>query len=172
MRKRRGGWLLMLGLLGWVAALTGEQTGLAASDIEPLVGEWILDSAKSGVSDPERRVVTLGVGWVRVELHRPGDERPPTLIYMLDGSSNTTPFGAGTATTQIRRERAEIVTVTVITINDRPVTVEERLNVASSGEMVAAVTLRVEHGYQGVLAPLEKQAPNVAQNVKYFRRTK
>jgi hypothetical protein len=172
MTKRRSGWLLMLGLLGCAATLTAQQGALTAVDVQPFEGEWILDSEKSGVSDPERRVITLGEGWVRVEMHRPEDQRPPTLIYLLNGSSNTTPFGSGTATTQIRRERAEIVTVAVITINDRPVTVEERLNVASSGEMVAAVTLRVEHGYQGVLPPLEKRAPNVAQNVKYFRRTK
>jgi hypothetical protein len=117
-------------------------------------------------------VVTLADGGVRVEIHRPGDERPPVLIYLLDGSSKTTPFGAGTATTQIRRERGELITLAVITINDRPVTVEERLNVASSGELVAAVMLRVEHGYQGVPPPLERQAPNVSQNVRYFRRTK
>src|SRR5215204_250656 len=128
MRSQRSGWLLMLGLLGWAVTLTGQQAGLTAADVEPLVGEWTLDAPKSGVSDPERRVITFGVGWVRVEIHRPGDERPPTLTYMLDGSSNTTPFGAGTATTQIRRERAEIITVTVITINERPVTVEERLH--------------------------------------------
>ena len=172
MSKRTGEWLLMLGLLGCAATLAGEQGGLTPSDVEPLVGEWVLDSAKSGVVDPERRVVTVGAGWVRVEIFRPADERPPTLIYMLDGSSNTTPFGAGTATTQIRREGTEILTIAVITINERPVTVEERLSVASSGEMVAAVTLRVEHGYQGVLSPLEKQAPNVSQNVKYFRRAR
>ena len=47
---------------------------------------------------------------------------------------------------------------------------EERLKVAASGEMVAAVTVRVEHGYQGVLPPLETKAPNVAQTVKYFRK--
>jgi len=171
MSKHRGGWLLMLGLLGCAATLSAEQ-GLTVADVEPLVGEWTLDAPKSGVSDPERRVVTLADGGVRVEIHRPGDERPPVLIYLLDGSSKTTPFGAGTATTQIRRERGELITLAVITINDRPVTVEERLNVASSGELVAAVMLRVEHGYQGVPPPLERQAPNVSQNVRYFRRTK
>jgi len=171
MNKRRTALIVILGLhVGLVSPRAQQPEGLADSDIAPLVGEWTLDALKSGVSDPERRVITQGPGWMRVEMYRPGDDRPPTLIYRLDGSSNTTPFGAGTATTEMWRERAEIVTVAVITINERPVTVGERLTVAPSGELVAAVTLRVEHGYQGVLPPLETQAPNVAQSVKYFRR--
>ena len=170
MSKLGGVWLLMFGLLVGAVPIDAEQAPVTARDIEPLVGEWILDSTKSGVSDPERRVVTLGAGLMRVVIYRPDDDRPPTLIYKLDGSSNTTPFGDGTATTEIRRERGETITVAVITIHERSVTVEERLKVAASGEMVAAVTVRVEHGYQGVLPPLETKAPNVAQTVKYFRK--
>jgi hypothetical protein len=170
MSKRGGVWLVLLGLLGGNVPLAAGQGNLTARDVEPLVGEWILDASKSGVADPERRVITLGGGQLRVEMYRPDDDRPPTLIYKLDGSSSSTPFGAGTAKTEIRREGAELMTVAVITINERSVTVEERLNVAASGEMVAAVTVRVEHGYQGVLPPLETKAPNVAQTVKYFRK--
>ena len=104
---------------------------------------------KSGATDPERRVITHGPEWMRVEIHRPGDVRPPVLIYKLDGSPNVNPFGSGTATTEIRRDRNDIVTVTVFTMSDRPVTVQERLQITAAGDMTAAVLVRVEHGYQG-----------------------
>jgi hypothetical protein len=151
-------------------SLIGAQKLMAPADVEPLVGNWTLEPAKSGADSAERRVVTLGPGWMRVEIHRPSDDRPPTLIYNLDGSPNVSPFGAGTARTEIRRDADAIVTVALITINDRPVTVQERLKMSPAGEMVVAVTVRVEHGYEGVLAPLESRAPNLAETVKYFRR--
>src|SRR5688572_6972917 len=150
MRKQKHAWLLILGFLcSGVGA--NAQNGLTAADIAPFVGAWALDLTKSGATDPERRVITLGSGSMRVEIHRPGDNRPPVLSYNLDGSPSVSPFGSGTATTEIRRDRNDIVTVTVFTINDRPVTVQERLQITSAGEMTAAVLLRVEHGYQGVL---------------------
>jgi hypothetical protein len=147
------------------------QTTLTAHDLEPFVGSWTLDPAKSAVSDPERRIITLGPAWVRIELHRPGDAHPPALVYNLDGSPNVNPFGAGTATTEIRKEPNALVTSTVFTINDRPVTVHERLQITSTGEMTASVILRVEHGYQGVVPPLERAAPNVSETLKYFRKS-
>ena len=161
--------LVMLGFLS-SGSIIGAQTVVARADLEPLVGAWTLDATKSGASEAERRLVTLGPGWMRVEMFRAGDDRPPTLIYNLDGSSNVSPFGSGTAKTELRQEPGAIVTVAIITINDRPVTVQERLQVSSAGEMTVAVTLRVEHGYQGVLAPLEKRAPNLAETIKYFRK--
>ena len=59
----------------------------------------------------------------------------------------------------------------MFTVNERPVTVQERLQITPAGDMTAAVLVRVEHGYQGVLPPLETQAGNVAQTLKYFRRS-
>ena len=170
MRTRTHAWLLILGvLLG--SAGPHAQNVLTAPDVAPLVGTWTLDAVKSGASDPERRIITLGPGWIRVELHRAGDDRPPALIYNLDGSQNVNPFGSGTATTELRREQQEIVTLTVFTVNERPVTVQERLRITADGDMTAAVIVRVEHGYQGVLPALEKRASNVSETLKYFRKT-
>jgi len=161
-------WLVMLVFIGSAANIIA-QTGIAPTDIEPLVGTWTLDADKSA-SAAERRIVTQGPGWLRVEIHRPGEDRPPTLIYNLDGSHNVSPFGSGTAKTEVRRDANTIVTVALITINDRPITVQERLQVTPTGELTVAVTVRVEHGYEGVLAPRETRAPNLSETVKYFRR--
>ena len=92
MRNQRHAWLLILGVLcSGVGAHA--QKGLTAPDIAAFVGDWTLDLTKSGATDPERRVITNGPGWMRVEIHRPGDVRPPVLIYKLDGSPNVNPFG-------------------------------------------------------------------------------
>jgi hypothetical protein len=92
------------------------------------------------------------------------------LIYNLDGSRNVNSFGPATATTEIRRDGNDVVTVTVFNIKDRPVTVEERLRLTPAGEMAVAVLVRVEHGYEGVRSPLEKRAPNVAEGSKFFQK--
>ena len=170
MRKPRHPWLLTVGVL-CIGAWAHAQPALTTADLEAFAGAWTLDTTKSGVSDEERRIITLGPGWMRVEIHRPNDDRPPALVYNLNGSTGVNPFGSGTATTEIWRDETGIVTTTVFTVNERPVTVQERLQLTSDGAMTAAVTLRVEHGYQGVLPTLEKRAPNVAETLKYFRRS-
>jgi hypothetical protein len=163
--------ILCSGVLG-SDAVAQAPTPLVESDVAPLVGSWTLDEVKTtGATEPERRVIAVGPDWVRVEVHRPGDDHPPVLVYNLDGSRKVNAFGSGTATTEIRRDGTDIVTVTVFTVNDRPVTVEERLTVSQGGELTAAVRLRIEHGYEGVLPPLEKRPTNVSETVKYFRRS-
>jgi hypothetical protein len=146
--------------------------GLTRSDLEPFVGTWTLDASQSSAADPEWRQITLGDQSMRVEIHRPDDDRPPALVYNLDGTRRTNPFGAGSAVTEIRREQGDIVTSTVFTINERPVTVQERLKITAAGDLATVVIVRVEHGYQGVLPPLAIQPANVAQASKYFRRTR
>jgi hypothetical protein len=79
-------------------------------------------------------------------------------------------FGPATATTQIERDGDDIVTVTVVNIEDRPVTVEERLRLTSAGEMAVAVRVRVEHGYEGVRPAQETHGPNVAEGSKLFQK--
>ena len=162
--------LLICGILGSDAA--GQAQSALPPDVAPLVGSWTLDEAKTtGATEPERRVITAGPGWMRMEVYRPSDDRPPVLTYNLDGSRKVNAFGSGTATTEIRRDGADIVTLTVFTVNDRPVTVQERLRVSQEGELTAAVLLRIEHGYEGVLPALEKRPTNVSETMKYFRRT-
>ena len=171
MRKPRyAGLLISAVLCGDIGAHA--QEGITAPELERYVGAWALDTVESGATEPERRVITLGPGWMRVEIHRPGDDHPPVLIYNLNGSPNVNPFGSGVATTELRRDRNGIVTVTVFTINDRPVTVQEHLQITSAGDMTVAVLLRVEHGYQGVPPTLEKRGANVSETSKYFRKTR
>ena len=170
MRRQNRTWLLILvAVCTWGAGLYG-QTELKASDLASFVGTWTLDSEKSGTRDPERRIISTGAGWLRVELHRPGDAQPPVLIYNLDGSRNVNSFGAATATTEVRRDGDDIITLTVFNIRDRPVTVEERLRLSPAGELAVAVLVRVEHGYGGVQPALEKRAPNVSEGSKVFRK--
>src|SRR4030095_17229056 len=62
------------------------QSALTPTDVAGLQGTWILDVARSGIPQAERRVITTGPTWVRVEMYRAGDDHPPTLTYHLDGS--------------------------------------------------------------------------------------
>ena len=170
MRQQRMAWGVIVGVL-WLAAGTRAQVEITAADIAPFVADWTLDLTKSGTTDVERRVITVGARWMRIEIHRPADDRPPVLIYNLDGSKNVNPFGSGTATTELRREPNGLMTVTAFTVNERSVTVQERLHLTSGGELAVAVVLRVEHGYQGVGPAFGAQAPNAAETSKVFRKT-
>jgi hypothetical protein len=145
--------------------------GLMRSELEQFVGTWTLDPSQSSAADPEWRVVTLGDQSMRVEIHRPDDDHPPTLIYNLDGTRRTNPFGSGTAVTEIRRDQGDVITSTVFTINERPVTVQERMKITPAGDLATVVTVRVEHGYEGVSPPLAAQPANVADASRVFRKT-
>src|SRR5262245_47127604 len=80
--------------------------GVARSDRKPFGGTWTLGARQRTAAHPEVRVITVGEGWMRIEIHRDGDDHPPVLIYNLDGTTRTNPYGAGTATTAIRREQS------------------------------------------------------------------
>ena len=174
MRLPRAALLLFALLVPTVAAVAQAPGKVTLADLKVLEGTWILDVEKSGLTqaEAERRVMSSGPAWLRIDLHRAADAQPVALIYNLDGSSNVNAFGAGTAITKLTREGEQIVLETVFTVNNQAVTLNERVPLVPGLNLPVETMLRVEHGYQGVLAPLEKQAPNVAQNVKYFRRTK
>jgi hypothetical protein len=63
------------------------------------------------------------------------------------------------------------VTVTVFKGNDGPVSVLVRLRFTGGGDLTVAVVLRIEHGYEGVVPPLEKRPANVSETVKYFHKS-
>jgi len=130
---------LAAGLLCFLyASGAAAQTGSPVTDVARLEGTWTLDIERSGVTESERRVVTLGPTWIRVTIHRAMDDHPPVLIYNLDGSKGLNPFGDGTATTALYREPTGLRTETVYTIHDRPTTVSEvfRLNAAGGADDV------------------------------------
>ena len=78
---------LAAGLLCFLyASGVAAQTGSPVTDVARLEGTWTLDIERSGVTESERRVVTLGPTWIRVTIHRAMDDHPPVLIYNLDGS--------------------------------------------------------------------------------------
>jgi hypothetical protein len=170
MRKQTQTWLLILGMVCGSPEVFA-QAELKASDLAFFVGTWTLDPATAGAT-AERRIISMDTEWMRGEIHRPGDSHPPVLMYNLGGARHVNSFGPATATTQIRRDGDDIVTVTVVNIEDRPVTVEERLRLTSAGEMAVAVFVRVEHGYEGVRPSLEKHDSNMAEGSKVFQKVR
>ena len=156
-----------------LASPLNAQGSLSAADVKRFEGWWTLDVERSGASSPERRTITVSSQWMRVETERPEDDRPPILIYRLDGLENINAYGTATATSRLRREGENLVTETIFTIRDQPVTVTEVLHLGTSGaDMTVETTLRVEHGYQGVRPALESGAPNISKATNMFRRQK
>jgi len=154
-------------------ALRGQAPGkVSSADVRALEGAWVLDVMASGLTeaDAERRVVTLGPTWLRVDLHRPRDEQPAALIYNLDGSTNVNPFGSSTAETKLTRAGEYIVLETVFTVNKQAVTMNERVPLVPGLDLPIEVMLRVEHGYQGVAPAGVRTPPNVSNVTKIFRK--
>jgi hypothetical protein len=160
-------------MLLWSGAPGHAQSPVSAADVEVFQGTWVLDLVRSGLTnaDAERRVITTDPTSMRIEIHRPRDVRPFTLVYKLDGSPTTTPFGEGTAASQLRRDGQSLIAETVYTVKDQPVTVRESLPSAPSEALLPIeVLVRVEHGYQGVQTPLESNPPNASKTTKFFQR--
>jgi hypothetical protein len=146
------------------------QSSLSRGDVLGIEGTWALDSDPSEARPSERRVITVGPDRLTVVIHR-ASVAPVTLIYKFDGSDSESPFGQGTATARLRQDDGRLLTITVFTVNDAPVTVNEFLRVnAEQTELTVETMLRVEHGYQGVRPTLESKAPNVGTAVRVFRR--
>ena len=147
---------------------------VSTADVRALEGEWVLDVMRSGLTeaDAERRVVTVGPTFLRIDLHRPKDERPTALIYNLDGSANINAFGSNTAETKLARDGEYIVLETVFTVNKQALTLRERVPLVPGLDLPIEVMLRVEHGYQGVTpsAGGSKAPPNVSNVTKIFRK--
>ena len=146
------------------------QSSVSAGELVGFDGTWALDLDRSEAGPAERRVITVAADSFAVVIHR--DDVPPvTLIYKFDGSESVNPFGRGTATSRLRQEDGQLLTVTVFTVSDTPVTINEflRLN-AERTQLTVETMLRVEHGYQGVRPPLESKAPNVGTAIRVFRR--
>jgi hypothetical protein len=162
---------LGLVVLVLVSRLVGAQGPSPAADFTRLAGTWQLDTAGNPSVPAERRVITLSPEWFRMEIHRAEDDRPPVLTYRFDGRDAVNPFGSGKATSRLLREGAAIVTETIYEINNSPITIRETLSVNPAGsEMTVDATVRVEHGYEGVLSAGEKKSPNVSTAMVVFRK--
>ena len=155
-------------------AVQGQTPGkVTTADVRALEGEWVLDVMRSGLTeaDAERRVVTVGPTFLRIDLHRPKDERPTALIYNLDGSANINAFGSSTAETKLARDGESIVLETVFTVSKQALTLRERVPLVPGLDLPIEVMLRVEHGYQGVTpSGGSKTPPNVSNVTKIFRK--
>ena len=155
------------------AAVGSAQSPLSAADVARFEGTWVLDVVRSGLTDAvaERRVITAGPTWMRVDIHRAEDAYPISLIYNFDGSPTVNAFGAGTAVSKLTRESEGLLLQTVFTVRNHPITVSELLPAHSDGaELAIAFTLRVEHGYQGVATSAAGTPPNVSTATKYFHK--
>jgi hypothetical protein len=147
------------------------QSGISAADVKGFEGTWALDVARSPGTAPETRVITASSDSVRIEVQRAQDDRPPVLVYRLDGRDTVSPYGAGTATSRLRREGQNVVTETVFTIREQPMTLSEVLHLNPEGnEMIVDAMLRVEHGYQGSQPTPESKPPNISKATNVFRR--
>jgi len=153
-----------------VSRVAGAQAPSPTAEFARLAGTWQLDVAGNS-SVAERRVITLSPQWFRIEIHRAEDDRPPVLTYRFDGADALNPFGSGKATSRLLREGGAIVTETIYEIRSSPMTVRETLSVNPAGtELTVNMTVRVEHGYEGVLSPGEKKSPNVSTAMMVFRK--
>ena len=160
-----------------LSTLSGAMRGQALAkvsldDVRALAGAWVLDIGKSGLTDAdaERRVVTLGPTWLRMDLHRPTDAPATALIYNLDGTTNVNAYGSSTAVTKLTRDGEYVVLETVFSVNSQAVTLHERVPLIPGLDLPIQVMLRVEHGYQGVAPTGSKTSPNVSNVTKFFRK--
>jgi hypothetical protein len=160
-------------LCGFASVGYAQQAPVTRADVAAFEGTWVLDVERSGLTSAqaERRVITTGTNWMRIELHRSRDAYPVALIYNFDGSSTVNPFGGGTAESKLVREGEGFLLHTVFTVRDQPITVHELLPSRPDGaELVIDMMLRVEHGYQGVAPAAGRTPPNVAKAMKFFQR--
>jgi hypothetical protein len=170
MRNKLG---ISLGLVAFVVAssLLCAQVPDPMKDFARLAGTWELDTAGDASISAEQRIITVSPEWLRIEIRRAEDARPPLLTYRFDWQEVENAFGSGKATSRLLPEKGAIVTETIYEIRNSPITVREVLSVNPDGtELTVNTTLRVEHGYEGVGAPREKKAPNVSTSTRVFRR--
>ena len=142
-----------------------------APDIARLAGTWQLDTGGNVPGAAERRIITVSPEWLRVELQRSEDARPPVLTYRFDGRDEVNPFGSGKATSRLLREAGAVITETVYEIRNSPITVRETFSLNPAGtELTVHSVLRVEHGYEGQLAAGQSKPPNVSTATMVFRK--
>lgn len=166
-------WTALLVTMVVSPALGGQAPGkVSLTDVRAWQGTWVLDVMASGVgeADAERKVMTLGPTWVRIDTHRTADAQPVALIYNLDGSPNVNPFGAGVAVTKLTRDGDAVMLETVFTVNNQAVTLNERVPLVPGLDLPVEVMLRVEHGYQGVAPAGVRIPPNVSSVTKIYRK--
>src|SRR5687768_7037680 len=124
----------------WCVPSAGHtQSIVSAADVAAFQGTWVLDLMRSGLTEvaAERRVITTDSTAMRIEVFRTRDARPFTLVYNLDGSPTSNPFGDGSAVSKLRREGSGLLTETVYTVKDQPVTVREFLPPTPNGSEMA-----------------------------------
>jgi hypothetical protein len=169
MRRTLAAFLGLVALV-LVSRVAGAQGPSPAAEFTRLAGTWQLDAAGNS-SVAERRVITLSPQWLRVEIQRAEDDRPPVLTYRFDGADVVNPFGNGKATSRLLRERGAIVTETIYEIRNSPITVRETLSLnPAATELTVSTTVRVEHGYEGALSAGEKKSPNVSNATTVYRK--
>jgi hypothetical protein len=162
-----------LGLVALVLAsnVVRAQVSDPMPDLTRLTGTWQLDASGSTSLSAERRVISISPEWLRIEILRAEDDRPPVLTYRFDGQDALNAFGSGKAISRLLREGGALITETIYEIRNSPITVRETLSVNPEGtEMTVNTTLRVEHGYAGPGAPVETKSPNVSTATTVFRK--
>ena len=163
--------IAIVGILNASGSAAQVAPSLSQRDVVAFIGTWVLDAGRSGQPETttERRVITSDPTAMLIEIQRKEDASPITLVYKFDGSSTRKQFGSGTAESRLLREDSGLLLETVFTINNQPVTVRELLPSSPPGaEMEIALTLRVEHGYEGAVSA--RTPPNVSKATNVYNR--
>jgi hypothetical protein len=162
--------------LGFVALVVASKVLCAqvpdsTTDFARLAGTWELDNSGDASLSAEQRIITVSPEWLRIEIRRSEDARPPLLTYRFDWQEAENAFGSGKATSRLVPERGAVITETIYEIRNSPITVRGIFSLNPDGtELIVNTTLRVEHGYEGVGAPGETKPPNVSTATRVFRR--
>ena len=164
---------MLVGILAvaLASAASGGQERRPPADFARLAGTWDLDTAGNPSVPAERRVITVAPEWLRIEIRRAEDAHPPLLTYRFDRQETISAFGSGKATSRLRDEGGAVITETIFEIRDSPMTVRETFSLSADGaELTLTTTMRVEHGYEGVLPSGQTKPPNVSNTTRVFRR--
>lgn len=163
--------ILTLVALAPASRVLDAQASQLPADVARLAGTWQLDTGGNPSIAAERRIITVSPEWLRIELQRSEDARPPVLTYRFDGRDEVNPFGTGKATSRLLREGGATATETVYEIRNSPITVRETFSLNPAGtELTVTSVLRVEHGYEGQLAAGQSKPPNVSTATMVFRK--
>ncbi len=137
-------------LLSTICIVGLGSAGLSAQDRPDFSGTWNMDLARSEAAAQGTPIKSVTVlirqtpGEVRVETTRDGSTE--LVRYLLSAEK---PAGSQERVGLFKWDGQRLVTTLVVSINDRPITVQETRSLSASGtEMTVEINVAVEHGYQ------------------------
>jgi hypothetical protein len=155
---------------------TALSTGPAAQSSQDFSGTWTMDlsrsesAAQATPSGPVTVVIRQDSDQVRIETTQKGTTQAVTYFpAAMQSASAENPVGT------FRWDGSKLVTSLVTAINKQAVTYDEVRSLNSGGtEMTVALTLVVQHGYQGSRSTVaaSSNSPNTATGTNVFVRAR